>query len=136
MTVSQREINYVSPALVVMCVCYKTVYQQRHSQHCLHQLHANGWLLSVMLHFNVSSIRVETAVLLSHTPLQGSLQQSITVSNDHQIPPCVSKVLRYLVLNNYSVHLCGVMAGSCLPIVAVDLCLIAGSLCPLRHITL
>lgn len=61
MTVSRKEINYVSPSLVVMCVCHKTVNQPKQLQHCLRQLHANGWLLSVMLQLNVSSIRAQTA---------------------------------------------------------------------------
>lgn len=61
MTVSQREINDVSPSLVVMCVRYKNVSRQKQLQHCLRQLHANGWLLSVMVQLNISSIRVATA---------------------------------------------------------------------------
>lgn len=81
--------------------------------------------------------------MLSRTPLQGSLQQSPAVSNDHRISHCASRMVRYLVLNKYSVHLCGLMADSYFPVVAVDLlslCLMAGgragSPSPLRHIEL
>lgn len=121
-----------------MCVCYKTVNQKEQLQRCLRQLHANGWLLSVMLQLDISSIRVKTAELSSRVPLQRSLQQSLAMSNDHKIPPCASGAVRYLVPNKYSFHLRGLMAASYFPAVALDrlfLYLRAGRfpLCLLRH---
>lgn len=122
MTVSQKEINYVSPSLVVMCVCYKTVNQQKQLQHCLRQLYANGWLLSSMVQFNISSIRVKRRQLC-HTArrYRGCCSNPL---------PCLITIRSHLVplgwwvtycSTSIAANLCALMAVSYFPIVAVDL---------------
>lgn len=106
------------PSFIVKFVPYKTVTQQNQLQHCLRQLHANAWLLGVMLQFNISSLRVKIPA-----------PAHVTVGHCSNLMTIPSNLVVVGWCQQVQCPLCAIMGDlnfSSVAVVLLSLCLMAG----------